>query len=304
MEKVEFHFEMSEEAIAKKRVRVEKLLQNAIVLKWMKMHQVDEKFIFQNSGRFSDYAETMAKCENCKGLLYCTQKLKGQRMVLFFDQFLSNALEPCDYLKRDIDEKKHLRNYTFSDFPTPYVSIDLEKLDLSKESAEYINVYQKAINIILGRDREKGLYLWGTPGSGKTYLLAGIANYFAKKEKVVAFVNVPSLMGELKRLFHDHEVMEQKIRLIQKAEILVLDDIGGESVSSWTRDEILLPIVDARMKNNFLTLFSSNYSLEELKERMTCSSAYNSEPMAAERLIERIRSLANVHFLVGKSRRK
>ena len=43
--------------------------------------------------------------------------------------------------------------------------------------------------------------------------------------------------------------MEARLRSIRNAEVVVFDDIGGESVTAWSRDDILLPLMDARMEN-------------------------------------------------------
>ena len=85
---------------------------------------------------------------------------------------------------------------------------------------------------------------------------------------------------------------------------MVLDDIGGENLSAWSRDDILLPLLDARMEQHRLTLFTSNYSMVELKERLETTSRGVREPVAAERLFERLKTLSSEIFIKGDSRRK
>ena len=58
------------------------------------------------------------------------------------------------------------------------------------------------------------------------------------------------------------------------------------------------------MEQQRLTLFTSNYNLNDLKVRYAMNGTRTSEPMAAERLIERIRTLADEEFVKGESRRK
>jgi len=148
-------------------------------------------------------------------------------------------------------------------------------------------------------ENKKGFYLCGKPGVGKSYLAAGITNHFARKKCRVGFIHVPTLIGDLKLMFHDREAQEQHLNRIRNVPVLVLDDIGGESVTAWSRDEILLSLLDYRMEHKLLTFFTSNYKLPELKQRYTLN-----EPMAAERIEERIRTLAQEVFMSGNSRRK
>ena len=62
---------------------------------------------------------------------------------------------------------------------------------------------------------------------------------------------------------------------------------------------MLLSLLDYRMEHKLLTFFTSNYKIPELKQRYTLN-----EPMAAERIEERIRTLAQEVFMSGNSRRK
>ena len=105
-------------------------------------------------------------------------------------------------------------------------------------------------------------------------------------------------------LFQDNEAFERKVRGLKQIDILVLDDIGGESVTGWSRDEILLPLLDERMEKGKVTLFTSNYSWKELKARLTVTSNALQEPMAAKRLLDRIEALSCEVFIKGSSRRK
>ena len=44
-------------------------------------------------------------------------------------------------------------------------------------------------------------------------------------------MNVARLIADLKMMFQDPAAMEERIRMIQHVDVLVLDDIGGESVT-------------------------------------------------------------------------
>ena len=83
------------------------------------------------------------------------------------------------------------------------------------------------------------------------------------------------------------------------SDVVVLDDLGSEGISKWTRDDILFPVLDYRMQNCKKTYVSSNYTPEELLEKYQPDG----DRVASLRLQERIRSLAQPVKMTGSSRR-
>lgn len=304
MDMVRFSFPLSDEQKKEKEKLVTKLLKDPYVQEWKKLNHVEDSFIYEHSGRFKDYADIMHKCEHCQGIEFCIQPMKGNRLELYLDGMLQNIIKPCKYLTKENKIYAHEKQFREMDMPKPYLLVDLAKLDLKNESIEYKSSVMQVLQTIMDNESKKGLYLWGKPGAGKSYLAAGICNYYAKKNRKVAFVNVPKLISDLKMMFHDSAAMEEKLRKIANVDILVFDDIGGESVTPWSRDDILLPLLDQRMEQKKVTFFTSNYRMQELKEKLTVTNGKQIEPMAAERVLERISALSCENFIKGNSRRK
>ena len=304
MEKVSFAFALSEDQKKIKEALVAQLMKNGHVLTWLKQHELDEAFVYDHSGKLADWTAVMEKCDNCKGLDFCRQPKRGERIDLYLDGMLMNQVSHCTYYKEQQQAYAHRRFYKQMDMLEHYLLVDIKAIDLKSESPEYKAAYQKIVKVLKDKNQTKGVYLWGKPGAGKSWLAAAMCNYYAQKEKSVAFVNVPKLMADLKLLFHEPDIMEAKLRSIRNTEVVVFDDIGGESVTAWSRDDILLPLMDARMEKRRLTIFTSNYSMEELKQRLCASASKSSEPVAAERLLERIRALSCEIFIKGETRRK
>ena len=91
---------------------------------------------------------------------------------------------------------------------------------------------------------------------------------------------------------------------LKNADVLVLDDLGGEVNSSFTRDEILFPILNSRMNDKKkLTFATSNLSLLELEDHFK-DGKDSINPIAAGRIMERIRSIMIPIELTGESFRK
>lgn len=304
MDKIKPTYTLNKQQKQWKDTTYQSLLQHPDVQEWLKKYQLPEEFIYEHTGKFSDWTKAKEKCVGCKGLAFCRQDIKGQFMDLYMDGFLNFGIHRCAYLKEYEDALSHGRYYVDTTMAPEQLRIDLKKLDIRKESKEYKTNVLHILDLLENEQAEKGLYLYGKPGVGKSYLAACITNYYTKKKVRCAFISVPKLMSDLKMMFHDRDAMDVKLRALRNVPVLVLDDIGGESVTAWSRDDVLLPLLDARMEEKKLTFFTSNYSMEELKNRITMTSNKMSEPMAAERLIERIRTLSREEFVKGESRRK
>jgi primosomal protein DnaI len=115
-------------------------------------------------------------------------------------------------------------------------------------------------------------------------------------------VYVPELLREMKSSIAD-STLNEKIEALKREPILMLDDIGAEAVSSWTRDEVLGPILQFRMLESLPTFFTSNFNFPELEHHLTYSQRGEEEKMKARRIMERIRSLSVPVMVDGPNRR-
>lgn len=304
MDAVKMNFALTKEQQKLKDETYQALLTNAHVQNWLKKYDLPESFVYDHTGKFSDWIKSKEKCDGCQGLDFCRQSIKGQFMDLYMDGFLNFGIHRCDYFRAFENELVHGKYYVDTTMAPEQLRIDIKKIDIRKESKEYKANVLHILDRIENEQVEKGLYLYGKPGVGKSYLAAGITNFYARKKIRCAFINVPKLMSDLKMMFHDRDAMDAKLTALRKVAILVLDDIGGESVTAWSRDDVLLPLLDARMEDKKVTFFTSNYSMKELEDRLTMTSNKMSEPVAAMRLLERIRTLSSEEFVKGESRRK
>jgi len=145
----------------------------------------------------------------------------------------------------------------------------------------------------------KGLYLYSSFGVGKSCIAGAIANELAKIGVDVALVYVPYFLEEIKDSISDNTV-QQKVEALKKVSVLILDDIGAETLSNWTRDGIIGAILNDRMEKN-TTIYTSNLTINELK---THFSKNREGTVKAERLIERIEPYVQVVPVVGRNRRR
>jgi len=147
-----------------------------------------------------------------------------------------------------------------------------------------------------------GLYLAGDFGVGKTYLLGAIANELFKSDVHTTLMHFPTFAVEMKNSIGQNNVLA-KVNKVKGAEILMLDDIGADSMSSWIRDEVLGVILQYRMQENLPTFFSSNFSMTELEKHLSINQRGEEEPVKAKRIMERVKYLSREVIVTGPNRR-
>ena len=260
-----------------------------------------EAFVEKNLATFLKVYRERKLCENCEGLFECRQSTKGMRSDLRFDEVLIQEIEYCPYALKVKTGESILHKYRYCDVPANLAHIDLSSVSYTEEQKQLYLL----LAAILYEKREKGLYIYGDLGTGKTYLCTALANSLVKKGKKIAFVKVSNFFNEMKSYFsQDPDMIDRNISILKKAEYLFLDDIGSEAVSEFVRDDILFRVLDYRLENKLMTIFTSNLSKEELMKHYQYDRKEKSNLMNARRLMERIDILSDDYVLAGKNLRR
>ncbi len=152
------------------------------------------------------------------------------------------------------------------------------------------------------RQYQKGIYLHGDTGRGKTFLLSAIANDLANHGVKVILMHFPTFAIKIKSSIKRDDTLSI-INQIEQCPILMLDDLGADLLSTWIRDDVLSIILEYRMQNRLTTFFSSNYSMETLESYLANNRDGSSEPLKAKRIMSRIKFLAVEYELKGKDYR-
>jgi len=277
-------------------IRSDEYLNNFII-----KNSLSDEFVLAHINEFKRVYESRNKCLNCRGLYMCAQASKGERLDFNFAGVLFEEIEYCEYLKDVNKVKKHINSFVYSDIPEKLSEVDLLNVDLLDESQKQL--CGKMLAIAAGKSN-KGIYIYGNMGVGKTYLSIAMANSLVKENKKVAFVKCTSFVNEMRRLVvNESENYEDYLEKIKKADYLFLDDIGAETVSSFSRDDVLFNILDYRLENKLCTMFTSNLSKDALLVHYTYDKKDNSSLLRAKRLLERINILSEDFVLDGQNRR-
>ncbi|AHA97757.1 primosomal protein DnaI [Lactobacillus johnsonii] len=204
--------------------------------------------------------------------------------------------------KLNSEAKKRAENrIELIDLPAKLRHVELANVDATPERENALNEVAMFLAEFKKNKNIKGLYLTGDFGVGKTYILAGVANAIARQGSRVVFLHVPSFIASLGSHFQDNSLNDE-IDRIASAPVLIFDDIGAETLSEWSRDDVLGVILQKRMDNVLPTFFSSNITMDGLNEHFA-ETRNSVDEVKARRLMERVRFLSKEVFVGGKNRR-
>ena len=250
-------------------------------------------------------ASELKHCKNCPNIMECSNEVSGYCFTPeVIGEDLTFSYIPCKYKIKKKKKNKHLDNIYFYDIPKDIINASMKDID-TKDKKRY-PVIKWIKNFLENYDKEeniKGLYLNGNFGCGKTYLLSAMLNELAKKGKHVAILYYPEFLRSLKESFSDSDEYQRRFNHIKKVEFLLLDDIGAETVTNWSRDEVLGTILQYRMEAHLPTFFTSNLTLEELEQHLSMASK-EVDVIKAKRIIERIKQLTEDITLISVNLRK
>lgn len=157
-----------------------------------------------------------------------------------------------------------------------------------------LSIIQKFCNETLKQNKTEGLYVYGPPGVGKTFITLALANTCAKKfNKTVCIVYMPEFVEIInskisnKDNFETDEILEN----IKDCDVLFLDDLGSETASEWFYTNYFLNILNYRCSKNKLTFFNSNYSIKQFEQKLFSKIRNKDARNIISRISQRINKL-------------
>ena len=258
--------------------------------------------LIKYTSNIEDSANELKNCKNCKNIMECKNSICGYVYYPNVEQGnLVFSYVPCKYKKKlDIDTA-YRDNIISFDMPKEIVNASMKNIYTDdKNRLEAIKWLTTFIKKVENNEKSKGLFLTGNFGCGKTYLVAACFNELAKKGKNVACLYYPEFLRNLKERFsEDYKEIFDKVK---KCDLLLIDDIGAETVTSWNRDEVLGTILQYRMQEGLPTFFTSNLSIKELEVHLAGNDSEGK--IKARRIIERIKYLTDNITMIAENRRK
>ena len=264
-------------------------------------------FLIKYTSTLEECSKEYGHCKNCPGLAACKNKITG---YVYLPKMVEGCLEfcykPCKYKKKLDKQNSYQKNTFVYKVPKEISEASFDKIYKTDKKRYSAIIWLTEFMEHYGNDsKQKGLFLSGNFGSGKTYLIAAMFNELAKEGIKSAIVFWPEYLRDLKSSFNAEYKNEfrDKYNAVKKAPLLLIDDLGAESVTSWSRDEILCPLLQYRMDEKLPTFFTSNLNLEALEGHLAITRN-GDEIIKAGRIISRIKQLSEYRELISKNLRK
>ena len=265
-----------------KEESINELIKDPYIMKVLSDGQVGRDFIEENWVEFLDFQEDVQKCKDCKGLYQCHKVSKGMKQAVHVENHhLKTVLVPCKYGKEILEKQNILSHITVSNVSDDLLLSDLKSIKdiMNKELASTIDHF-------LSNTSKKGLFICGPSGCGKSTLAGFLTRSLAKKGYHLGYVHFPTYLIDLKNSFNEFG-NDNNIEELRNVDYLVIDDLGGENVTGWSRDEVLAAVLTYRNQNKKITLFTSQYTQDDLIKIYTLKKDAR-EKIKVERLLNTI----------------
>lgn len=254
----------------------------------------------------SDMRKTVESFDETKGLhisdvdvnkvyQYILQKQEepikdGYEIMLKTDPYIEIYYRPTKEKAIEIKKTRMREHLKFYDSEVYIQDATLSGFDcFNDERVRAFEVAQNFLNNYKIKQYEQGIYIHGSYGTGKSYLLSAIAQDLADKGITVLFVYMPDLTRSLKQGMNEGN-LEERINRLKQADVLMMDDFGGENITAWFRDEILIPVLQYRLSAKLPVFMSSNYTHTQILDMMTLTKDESGRSKAG-RLIQRLKDL-------------
>ena len=258
----------------------------------------NEEILMKYTSKLQETICELKNCSKCKNINMCKNEIEGHIYYPNIEEdYLEFIYKPCKYYK----ENNKKNNTIFFDTPKVLEKASLSDLIEEKERSNIKKYIKEFLKKKIQGESIKGMYLSGSFGSGKSYILSALLNELSNKGFKTIIVHYPSLLNRLKSSFNDYNY-DEVLNEITTCDILLIDDIGAENNSPWARDEVLGTILQYRMDNELSTFFTSNFTIDEL-EKILSENSKGIDEIKSRRIIERIKYLTIEEKLISKNKR-
>lgn len=224
----------------------------------------------------ADYLEPVYHCADCHDTGYIdtggSQKekchcLRQQEVSILYEQ--SNI--------QDVISRENFSTLIF-DY---YQGEDRERFERTvKKCKDFVEQFSNSY---------RNLFLYGTVGTGKSFLSGCIANEILKQGRSVIYFSSVGLFDKLAQYTFDTKSKETLYNFYEdlyNCELVIIDDLGTEVTNAFVTSQ-LFSCLNERDLRQRATIISTNLSLEELRDRYS------------DRIFSRITSNYNICKLTG-----
>ena len=231
------------------------------------------------------------------GLLHCSVCHKATQTVVSFLGIEKTVRCICECREKELKAMKEeerrqglerVRRHCFAE--TNMASWTFANDD--RRNAKLSDAMQRYVDNFADFKRDsKGLLLYGTVGTGKTYYAACIANGLIDKGYKVLMTNFARLTNHIQGMY---EGKQEYIDSLNHYQLLIIDDLGAERKSEFMQ-EMVFNIIDSRYRSGLPFIITTNLTADEIKKP---------QDIGYQRIYDRILERCFPVEIAGVSRRR
>ncbi len=178
--------------------------------------------------------------------------------------------------------------------PRRYRGVSFDRPPVTQIAAPVTAAVRRFVNRIDDNlDGGRGLWFFGSVGTGKTTLAMLVSRHALEAGRSVAIYSLPRLLAEIRTTYGEDRATAY-VDLLDRltgVDLLHVDDVGAEKTSDWVLEQ-LYAIVNARYENERSIIITTNLERDELAEQIN------------ERTVSRLEEMCEVLPLWGADARK
>ncbi|MBB6629966.1 ATP-binding protein [Clostridium algidicarnis] len=201
-----------------------------------------------------NYLNLNYRCPKCKD----TGFIGASKCTCYKQKLIQ--LHYKDSQLQELTRTNNFKSFDFNLYPTHKIG---NEKDTPRKNIE--KIYDRSLAYIDNfKSHSDNLLFYGNSGTGKTFLSTCIAKELLDKGYLVVYKTSDELIKDLRDLkFNSNKILEE---LIFNCDLLVIDDLGSESITDFTRAE-LFNLLNKRLLTTKRMIISTNLTLEQLLQQ-------------------------------------
>lgn len=219
--------------------------------------------LLKNAGLSENYLEAVYNCPVCKDT-----GTHGERICPCYTELVRQLA------REELEEKASLSKHSFLNFNVNNYPDAEDKVLGVNQREQMTNVLSFCKSYAADFSlKSPSLIMLGATGLGKTHLSLAIAGEALDRGYSVLYDSAHNIMNKLEAEHFGKDSFSESIREdLLKSDLLIIDDLGCEFVTQFTKAE-LYNIINSRILSSLPTIISTNCTARELEEKYTQRTA-------------------------------
>ncbi|MCR4640920.1 MAG: ATP-binding protein [Lachnospiraceae bacterium] len=214
----------------------------------LKELRLEKKRLLEEHSFAADYLDGVWQCPKCRD----TGFVDGEKCSCF-KQLEIDSLYDASHIRLILEQNNFsLLSYDY------YKGEDLRFFqEAVKNCHAFIDSFRKEY---------KNLLLYGTVGTGKSFLSGCVAKELLDKGFSIIYFSAQQLFQSISAVYYDHDKSELQslYERIYGSDLLIIDDLGTEMVNEFTRTQLFTVLNERALRRNPV-IISTNLDLENIR---------------------------------------